>query len=239
MKPSSQPPRTPSRLSESVHHQLNMYALAASAAGVGMVALAQPAEAKIIYTPAHKVIEVNHALYLDFNHDERTGFRIEQYWSSGSGTAENKASLDARALYSVSFQGVAGKASWPFHAYALKAGSEVGPTRPFGGQVMYYRFIGGSKREDQCTGSWVNVKNRCLGLKFPIKGKVHYGWARLSVTCSPYPSSLVAGVLTGYAYETIPNNPVITGKPKGPDVITLEPGSLGRLAQGSAGRLGK
>ncbi len=46
MKTSSQP-RTPSRLSDSLHHRLNMYALAASAAGVGVLALAQPAEAEI------------------------------------------------------------------------------------------------------------------------------------------------------------------------------------------------
>jgi hypothetical protein len=39
-------------LSDSVHHQLNMYALAASAAGVSVLALAQPAECKIIYTHA-------------------------------------------------------------------------------------------------------------------------------------------------------------------------------------------
>jgi hypothetical protein len=45
--------------------------------------------------------------------------------------------------------------------------------------------------------------------------------------------------LTGYAYETVPNKPIIAGKTKGPDVITLEPGSLGRLAQGSPGHLGK
>ena len=52
MKP--QPPKTPSKLSDSVHHQLSLYALAASAAGVGVLALAQPADAKIVYTPAHK-----------------------------------------------------------------------------------------------------------------------------------------------------------------------------------------
>jgi hypothetical protein len=33
--------------------------------------------------------------------------------------------------------------------------------------------------------------------------------------------------LTGYAYETIPNKPIITGKTKGPDVITLDPATLG------------
>ena len=45
--------------------------------------------------------------------------------------------------------------------------------------------------------------------------------------------------LTGYAYETVPNKPIIAGKTKGPDVITAQPGGLGRLAQGSVGRVGK
>ena len=46
--------RKTAKLSESIHQQLSMYALAASAAGVGM--LAQPAEAKIVYTPVHHVV---------------------------------------------------------------------------------------------------------------------------------------------------------------------------------------
>jgi hypothetical protein len=58
-----------------------------------------------------------------------------------------------------------------------------------------------------------------------LRGKVHYGWARLT---NAYPET----TLTGYAYETIPNKQIITGKANGPDVITLEPGSLGQLALG-------
>jgi len=44
-------------LSDSLHKQLNMYALAASAAGVGALALAVPAEAKIVYTPVHVTLQ--------------------------------------------------------------------------------------------------------------------------------------------------------------------------------------
>jgi hypothetical protein len=56
MKPSPRPSRTPSRLSTALRNHLNMYSLAASAAGVGVLALAQPAEAKIVYTKTHHVI---------------------------------------------------------------------------------------------------------------------------------------------------------------------------------------
>src|SRR5579864_3478767 len=69
------PTRVPSQLSESLHKQLSAYALAASAAGVGMLALAQPAEARVIYTPAHhKITIVHHHYKLDLNHDRVTDF---------------------------------------------------------------------------------------------------------------------------------------------------------------------
>jgi hypothetical protein len=45
--------------------------------------------------------------------------------------------------------------------------------------------------------------------------------------------------LTGYAYETVANKPITTGKTKGPDLITVRADNLGRLAQGSAGRFSK
>jgi hypothetical protein len=43
-------PRKTANLSESAHQQLKMYAFAATAAGVGVLALAKPAQGKIIYT---------------------------------------------------------------------------------------------------------------------------------------------------------------------------------------------
>ncbi len=62
MKTSSRRPRTTSKLSDSVHHRLNMYAFAASAAGVGMLALALPAQAKVVYTKAYLSIGPNDSL---------------------------------------------------------------------------------------------------------------------------------------------------------------------------------
>jgi hypothetical protein len=75
MKRSSGPRKT-AHLSEPAHHQLNMYALAAGAAGVGVLALTQPVEAKIVYTPAHRVIGPDSRYLLDLNHDGITDFTI-------------------------------------------------------------------------------------------------------------------------------------------------------------------
>ena len=49
-------PRKTANLSESVHQQLKMYAFAATAAGVGVLALAKPAQGKIIYTSTPHVV---------------------------------------------------------------------------------------------------------------------------------------------------------------------------------------
>ena len=87
-------------------------------------------------------------------------------------------------------------------------------------------------------GQWINTSRRYLGLKFVTGGQIHYGWARMMVELtrpSPIQRFQLHAILTGYAYETIPNKPIITGKTKGPDVVTLEPVSLGRLSQGASG----
>jgi hypothetical protein len=83
MKLSSPPGRIPVKLSESVRHRLNMYALAASAAGVGMLALAQPAAARIVYTAAHMKIGPFDKVVLDLNHDGTGDFR---FYAGGEGT---------------------------------------------------------------------------------------------------------------------------------------------------------
>jgi len=82
------------------------------------------------------------------------------------------------------------------------------------------------------SGSWINVNKRYLGLRFKIQGKYHFGWARLNVQVA---NLSITATLTGYAYETVPNKPIIAGREHGADP---ELGSLGRLARGSAGLAG-
>jgi len=93
------------------------------------------------------------------------------------------------------------------------------------------------------SGNWINVTNRCLGLKFLIKGKAHYGWARLNDTLS---QSKITVILTGYAYETVTGKPIIAGNTHGPDDTEQpapasmirpaeKPATLGMLAVGARG----
>jgi len=207
-------------LSDSLHHRLNMYALAASAAGVGMLAVAQPAEAKIIYTKTHMVIAGAEQYYLDLNHDKITDFTIVNFPDGSAEWLYLKPAAGNSEVGSVTQSG------WHFAA-AMKKGSAIGPKGHFlGGTGMMAAAF--STRSS--IGPWRNVTNRYLGLKFQIKGKTHYGWARLNVT-----GGSIVATLTGYAYETTANKPIIAGKTKGADVIRVSDttaGSLGRLALG-------
>jgi hypothetical protein len=212
-----------------LNRHLNQYALAAGAAGVGLIAIAQPAEAKIVYTKTHKVIKGSggEILKIDLNRDGIADFRLiigdtsSYWWLSVSGYGSGNRIWTTKPS-KTSLHG-----GW---AAAFPAGVRIGQKRKSSDSKAFMEGVVGA------YGNWVNVKNRFLGLAFAIKGETHYGWARLNAGRS---QGLITATLTGYAYETIPNKPIITGKTKGPDVITLEPGSLGRIAKGSAGRSGK
>jgi hypothetical protein len=233
VKPSSRPHRTPSKLSDSVLHQLNMYALTASAAAVGMLALAQPAEAKVVYTAAHHVILRGSHFALDLNHDGIADF----YLNHRSGCSSE--GFCSAALYAMGGASggnyVEGIRKIFNFKYALKPQQRIGSTKPFMGFAMYYRFRA-QGTSGACSGSWADVKNRYLGLRFIIKGETHFGWARLNVACNL--GSKKIGLLTGYAYETVPNKPIIAGKTMGPDVITVQSASLGQLARGGSATSG-
>ena len=78
--------RNPLPLSDTCQRRLNSYALAATAAGVGSLALALPAEAKIVYTPAHRVMSTSdpqHWYPLDLNHDGVKDFSFSAYYEVG------------------------------------------------------------------------------------------------------------------------------------------------------------
>jgi hypothetical protein len=240
------------RLGSGLEKSLSAYAAASIAAGVSMLAMTKSAEARIVYTPADTNIPVNNreSVLLDLNHDGIADF---SFWNASFRTDGLASSLDI------------GCALVPFHtnrtcryqeneiwgkgvvsgrfASALRAGFVVGANKSYfqqsrfgrgAGLAAMARFWASYYRGSGTGGQWMYTKDRYLGLQFVIGGQVHYGWARVAVSRDPLARGVQA-TLTGYAYETIPNKRIVMGRTKGPDVITLEPVSLGRLAQGSSG----
>jgi len=254
--------RAAARLSPQLEKGLSAYTGAALAAGVSLMAIAKSAEAKIVYTPAKIPIPVDGgAVFLDLNHDGIADFVLSNFFQYAT---ESRASV---ASLLVSASGVMRNQVWGQGtnygrgrlASALKAGYSVradkarfqkSPTdlmeqlvvawRPWDRPAKTYYYC--STWPPGCAsnklGQWLYTKNRYLGLKFVIKGEIHYGWARATVSRTSKRSgdNSITATLTGYAYETVPNKPIITGKTKGPEVITMPldvaPHTLGRLAAG-------
>jgi hypothetical protein len=240
------------RLESGLDRRLLAYGTAAAAAGVGILALACPAEAKIIYTHANEQIAPNKAFPLDLNHDKRIDFmfvdsHVTSTFGGGWGVLSIFPDRSANEIW-----GSQTAHGFRRYASALGAGVRVGPKGRFspGAMIMAHSSLNNGARNNArktnssyCYGPWKHATNLYLGLKFSIKGTTHYGWARLNVSCS---NQIVTATLTGYAYESIANKPILTGKTRGqaedsvidsatPGTIAPPSATLGLLAMGSPG----
>jgi hypothetical protein len=236
-----QRPEEARKLSMPCQQQLNCYAVAAVAAGVSVMALAGQSEGKVVYTLTHRVISDGSSFKLDLNADGTTDLTIQNkhythcttdFCSTWQSLVANMAGGN-QVVYNV------------FGAVAMKPGMRIGPKTVWRGGKQNMAVMLGGFGTSGVGGSWVNVKNRYLGVKFKIKGEYHYGWARLSVSVA-LPITITA-TLTGYAYETIPNKRITAGQTRGPDNTSIEesnaslttaspePATLGTLALGAPG----
>ena len=231
-------PRKTANLSESNHQQLNMYALAASAAGVGALCLTHAAEAKVVYTPANvKIVQNSGLVRFDLNHDGIADFGLINSFSSASSSRGGRLRVvelrQANEIWGVySSQNI-------LCAAALPKGTKVGPK----GQFAYQRagLVMAASDFHYKYGPWLHLKEAYLGLKFVVKGKTHFGWARVKLSVA---NQSITATLTGYAYETIPGKAIVAGATEGPDDAeptaalsshTPEPATLGALALGAPG----
>jgi len=230
----------PSELRGRLEKDLHAYVMAACAAGVSVLACAPAASAKIVYTPANRFIAGS--VKLDLDHNGKADFVFSETYNTYNHDAWGKLNIAPKGAVN---------AIWGTGTYAsaLPRGVAVGPSKHFqAGHSVMARFNRGCT--SVCTfgsaGPWVDVTRRYLGVKFTINGKVHYGWARLNVTVN---MNGIGAILTGYAYETVPDKPIVTGQTKGApangadtqassvsiDPIVQPAASLSLLAQGAAG----
>ncbi len=213
----------------SLEKRLSAYALTATAAGFGMTLTAVNAEARVVYTPADKVLTSGSFTLPAGN---TPGWTFLNGFHSQSLSFDN---LSVRPLNGAAVSFANG------YAQALPAGASIGPNGVFETKVARMErvtFLSDSSLT-QAYGPCANVSNRYVGLRFLVGGKMHYGWARFSVVNS---GSLTSGVhikatFTGYAIETVPERPIQAGATSDPEATNSR--SLGCLALGCAGIVSK
>jgi hypothetical protein len=226
--------RGSARIDSKLNKNLTAYVTAAGAAGVSLLALAQPVSAKVIYTSYYTTLGDT---FLDINHDGVVDFPIRGYgfcisgqYSSlcGGSEALNASSPGGR------FMGAPGFAS------ALRAGAKIGPAGQFSAREIiasnWERPFSGSAKPPNWFGPLANdgkgVRDRYLGLKFSIHGQTHYGWLRISVHIPNAKKNGFNAFITGYAYETEANTAIIAGQETGAveTSCSSQPGSRQHLA---------
>lgn len=212
------PNRESKKLSQSLRSKVDMYGLAAAAAGMSIAALSPSAQGEVVFTPAHQKIG-SKGVIIDFNHDGIADFEIapRNFFADGRGMV----------VYSHQSNRAFGAASRDNFVSMLPLGYTVGPNSarfklgpassvyPKPKKFLYYCLAGSGGAS--CEGPWYKTggtSGSYVGFKFLIDGQVHYGWARLKLEVTGR-NFQVAVYLTGYAYETVANKPIVTGKTSG------------------------
>jgi len=195
----------PATLSPPLQRELSMYSVAARAAGVGVLSLAPLAAAQIVYTPAHETLVSGGKISIDFNHDGVTDVTLHEFpCSAGTGFAANSLQAFAKGPPS----GIRMSPSVIGYAAALSAGGKIGESNLWDGKPVI--MANWTNYGLYYYGSWVRARNTYLGVRFLIGGEAHYGWARLNVSYSG-PGRDIVALLTGYAYQTHANTPILAG----------------------------
>jgi hypothetical protein len=243
-RPESSSKRTAIRLSSPLEKKLIAYAAAASAAGVGLLACSLPAEGKVVSTSVWTEIVPSSKVSLDLNNDGIPDFQFSNPFVATSvsryqyGTLKVLPQNQGNAIW-----GTGGSASALGSGVTIGPSKKLQPSNEFMGRAAYFHY---STFEHGSKGKWKEVTRRYLGFKFTINGEIHYAWARMNVAATN--NGMYAAVIE-YAYETVPNKPIVTSQGVGGGKNGYErhsipgslnsapslPGSLGRLAAGASG----
>ena len=218
-------------LPAAIDHRMKLYSTAATAAGVSMLALAQPAQAKVVYTPVNTQMSGKLPFALDINNDGVPDFTLTVIGVDHTTLLLCDLDTPGNALETQRFGG--------YEPAAFPAGAPIGPAQNFtsnttyGGVFMAAFFV---YSMTESWGPWNTQYKRYLGMKFLVDGEVHYGWARLTI--DHFGRNFV---LQGYAYETEANTKIIAGDEGtgtkaavDPPATPAQSPSLGMLAMGTA-----
>jgi len=226
-------------LAEGVDRYVTPYSLAAVAAGVSLLALAQPARGEVVITRKTILIVPNTypPVGIDFNHDGINDFSANLNYSAYP--------LSDWDLFVAPAQGWGAGAIVTSNKYpaALAAGAKIGPSAHFGSssRVEAVHSINNTYSHHYgriLQGNWGNnPRSRYLGVRFLINGKTHYGWIRMSVITQPRGMS---ATITEYAYESVPNKRILAGATTSTTKDKVQAqrpnvASLGLLALGAEG----
>jgi hypothetical protein len=133
---------------------------AASAAGVGVIALAQPSQAKTVYTPENQTLEANQALTIDLNHDGIVDITLTNILGSEGGYL----SATAPGVNHIAM-------TRSFYASALLPGQKVGTEERWRAFSAFMDFCSSHNEATTNRGPWSNVQAAILVWSSAFRGR--------------------------------------------------------------------
>jgi hypothetical protein len=223
--------RQPSKLSESLNRQLNCYALAATAAGVSLLALGQPCAARIIHKQIGFSLEGIQQYRFNPANQAHAPFLFSGSFMNRTSAWWNRDWFVATASDAGVMLAKNGFVADVRYGAVIGAGKVFGKGHSSGLLFTYGPYGGGTMNHHR--GNLPLEKTDYVGFKFAIAGKVHFGWIRMKISVHTFQGQekITIDYLRDYAYETVPGKAIIAGKTHGPDQVA-EGATLGRLALG-------
>ncbi|HXC43906.1 MAG TPA: hypothetical protein VNY51_10350 [Candidatus Dormibacteraeota bacterium] len=220
-------PRRPANLAGALSHRLDAYALAAAAAGVGVLACSLPSEATIICKDASVTLSGTQTFPLNPANQQIAPFNIvqtTQYFYNFSSSL----GFWNRGFFLPNPQGVMLSVANDLPA-ALSAGALIGPSANFaqgnsygllftyGPGSLYSSKGGGTVKKHR--GNFRFGETNYVGFRFLVSGQYSYGWARIDVTFQNSQTSPkvveTRMKIPVYGYESTPNTAIVAGSCSG------------------------
>lgn len=220
-----------------------------SIAAAGMASLAPAAHAQIVYTRVDQVNDLG-AVKIDFNDDHVVDFVVNNQLSFENGFYFPRLGLNGRKT---PMAGVIPNQIG--YAGVLPYGFAIGSNAQFASlnhrRQIPLVLLGCLYQSCSVKGSWYNVQDKYLGLRFEINGQIHYGWVRLSVkrivSKNRFDERFLKVAVKDYAYESTPGKAIAAGDqgpnqssyernpaPQDEPLQTMIPVSLGLLSTGAS-----
>ncbi len=202
--------------SNNLNRQAALYSIAAAAAGVSLLAIAQPAAGEVVVTKktihiplAHNGVAEPVKISIANNGIDNfqltlssTSLGIYRFLLAGGSSLQDGLRVGTGPAFNV-------------YLGALRRGARIGPSNASSqfNEGIVEETVGNGPSNRIFFGSWKgSPENRYLGVRFPINGQTHYGWIRLTVTTNPDPHTpVMSATITGWAYESAPNKAIAAG----------------------------
>lgn len=182
------------------------------------------ANAQIIYTDVNPDTSIictgypcSKSYNLDLNNDGTVDFTLSTNYSR---CAHFQGMINRRSVNITSQSGNLAAANM------LSANSTIGSNLSFSTNTIPLRSIVSGSPAPGCpgtvgsSGSWTETTDHYLGLQFSVGTNTYYGWVRLIVVVASNLATPVSCTVKDYAYNSIPNQPILAGQTCPPQVVT-------------------